>query len=161
MLATTFINLLPAGQLDGGHIVYALFGRAHKWVTYVFLLALIVMGKYWGGWWLWAGMIFFFARSHPPIYDQTPIGSGRVYGSALWRSWYSCSASLSRPWMFSRAEQPMKISATIVAFNEEHNIARAIASLRLGECADEIVVVDSGSTDRTREIAASLGARVA
>ena len=48
MLATA-INLLPAGQLDGGHIVYALFGRAHKWVTYGFLGALIVMGRYWGG----------------------------------------------------------------------------------------------------------------
>jgi glycosyltransferase involved in cell wall biosynthesis len=55
----------------------------------------------------------------------------------------------------------MKISATIVAFNEERNIARAIRSLGLGPgCADEIVVVDSGSSDRTREIAANLGARV-
>lgn len=51
----------------------------------------------------------------------------------------------------------MQISATIVTLNEERNIARAIESLR---CADEIVVVDSGSTDRTREIAARLGARV-
>src|SRR5580704_712082 len=55
----------------------------------------------------------------------------------------------------------MKISATIVAFNEERNIARAIRSLGLGQgCADEIVVVDSGSSDSTCEIAASLGARV-
>jgi glycosyltransferase involved in cell wall biosynthesis len=52
----------------------------------------------------------------------------------------------------------MKISATIVAFNEERNIGRAIGSLV--PCVDEIVVVDSGSSDRTREIAASLGARV-
>jgi glycosyltransferase involved in cell wall biosynthesis len=52
----------------------------------------------------------------------------------------------------------MKISATIVAFNEERNIARAVASL--SPCVDEIVVVDSGGSDRTREIAASLGARV-
>jgi glycosyltransferase involved in cell wall biosynthesis len=51
----------------------------------------------------------------------------------------------------------LRISATIVTFNEERNIARAIESLR---CADEIIVVDSGSTDRTREIAARLGARV-
>jgi glycosyltransferase involved in cell wall biosynthesis len=55
----------------------------------------------------------------------------------------------------------MRISATIVAFNEERNIARAIRSLRLNEgCVDEIVVVDSGSSDATREIAATLGARV-
>ncbi|HVY94052.1 MAG TPA: glycosyltransferase family 2 protein, partial [Bryobacteraceae bacterium] len=52
----------------------------------------------------------------------------------------------------------MKISATIVALNEERNIARAIGSLK--PCVDEIVVVDSGSSDRTREIAAELGARV-
>ncbi len=51
----------------------------------------------------------------------------------------------------------MQISATIVTLNEERNIARAIQSLT---CADEILVVDSGSTDRTREIAAGLGARV-
>ena len=44
----------------------------------------------------------------------------------------------------------MKISATIITLNEERNIARAIESLR---CCDEIVVVDSGSTDRTVEIA--------
>jgi len=51
----------------------------------------------------------------------------------------------------------MKISATIVTLNEERNLARAIESLR---CADDIVVVDSGSVDRTREIAIRLGARV-
>lgn len=51
----------------------------------------------------------------------------------------------------------MKISATIIAVNEERNIARAIESLR---CCDEIVVVDSGSIDRTVEIAEKLGARV-
>lgn len=51
----------------------------------------------------------------------------------------------------------MKISATIITLNEELNVARAIESLR---CADEIVVVDSGSTDRTVEVAEKLGARV-
>lgn len=51
----------------------------------------------------------------------------------------------------------MKISATIITYNEERNIARAIESLR---CCDEILVVDSGSNDRTCEIAANLGARV-
>ena len=51
----------------------------------------------------------------------------------------------------------MRISAVIIAFNEEANIAAAIDSARF---ADEIVVVDSGSTDLTREIAIELGARV-
>lgn len=51
----------------------------------------------------------------------------------------------------------MKISAAIITFNEERNISRAIESLR---CCDEIVVVDSGSNDRTVELALKLGARV-
>jgi glycosyltransferase involved in cell wall biosynthesis len=50
-----------------------------------------------------------------------------------------------------------RISATIVACNEARNLARALRSLA---CADEIVLVDSGSTDQTPDIAASLGARV-
>lgn len=51
----------------------------------------------------------------------------------------------------------MKITATIITLNEERNIARSIESLR---CCDEIVVVDSGSNDRTVELASNLGARV-
>jgi glycosyltransferase involved in cell wall biosynthesis len=51
----------------------------------------------------------------------------------------------------------VKISATIITHNEERDLPRAIESLR---CADEIVVVDSGSTDRTVELATKLGARV-
>jgi len=51
----------------------------------------------------------------------------------------------------------VKISATIITYNEERNLPRAIESLR---CADEIIVVDSGSSDRTVEIAQKLGARV-
>jgi glycosyltransferase involved in cell wall biosynthesis len=51
----------------------------------------------------------------------------------------------------------IKISAAIITFNEERNIARVIESLR---CCDEILVLDSGSNDRTVEIATNLGARV-
>jgi len=51
----------------------------------------------------------------------------------------------------------MKITATIIAQDEERNIARAIESLR---CCDEILILDSGSTDRTVELATNLGARV-
>ena len=51
----------------------------------------------------------------------------------------------------------MKITATIITLNEERKIARAIESLR---CADEILILDSGSTDRTVELAVNLGARV-
>jgi glycosyltransferase involved in cell wall biosynthesis len=51
----------------------------------------------------------------------------------------------------------LKITATIITLNEERNIARAIESLR---CADEILIIDSGSVDRTLELAEKLGVRV-
>src|SRR5208282_3415757 len=51
----------------------------------------------------------------------------------------------------------MKISAAIITYNEERNIPRALESLR---CCDEVVVVDSASTDRTVELATKFGARV-
>ena len=51
----------------------------------------------------------------------------------------------------------IKISATVITSNEERNVARVIESLR---CCDEILVLDSGSNDRTVEIATNLGARV-
>ena len=83
MLATA-INLLPAGQLDGGHIVYALFGRAHKWVTWTVIVILLPMGLFhWRGWAIWAVLLFFFARSHPPVYDQSDIGMGRIQVGVL------------------------------------------------------------------------------
>jgi len=74
----TAMNLLPAGQLDGGHVVYALLGRRQTWVTNMFLIALVPMGKYWWVWWMWGAIIFFFARKHPPVYDTTAVGGSRV-----------------------------------------------------------------------------------
>src|SRR6266702_518657 len=74
--------------------------------------------------------------------------------------WFGrCCYSSHRP-RFERtpdSDGPMKITATIITLNEERNIARAIESLR---CCDQIVVLDSGSVDRTVELAAKLGAVV-
>ena len=53
--------------------------------------------------------------------------------------------------------EPVSITATIITRDEENHIAAAIASL---SCCDEVLVVDSGSTDDTRRIAESCGSRV-
>lgn len=74
----TALNLLPVGQLDGGHIVYALLGRLHKWITYGFMLILLPLGKFWSGWWFWAALLFFIARKHPPVYDHREVGAVRI-----------------------------------------------------------------------------------
>jgi membrane-associated protease RseP (regulator of RpoE activity) len=77
-LFATALNLLPIGQLDGGHIVYALSGSSHKLVTHLSLITLLVLGIYWQSWIVWAVILFLFARRHPRIYDQTPLGPGRT-----------------------------------------------------------------------------------
>ena len=77
-LFATALNLLPAGQLDGGHVIYALFGERHRWITRVFLLCLLPLGFfYWPGWIAWAVLLFFFGRKHPSIFDTHPLGRAR------------------------------------------------------------------------------------
>jgi peptidase M50-like protein len=73
-LFATALNLLPIGQLDGGHIVYA-FGveRWHRRASLAFVLVLAVAGFFYWPWWLWAIASFFFYRRHPLVYDNTPL----------------------------------------------------------------------------------------
>jgi len=66
MVVTSF-NLLPGGQLDGGHIVYALFPRAHRLVTLLTAGVLIPLGMHSIGWWLWAVVLLATGWQHPPV----------------------------------------------------------------------------------------------
>ena len=70
-LFVTFINLLPVGQLDGGHISYALFGRYQKWISRGFLVVILFLGfQGWPGWFFWAVMLSFLGVDHPPTWDH-------------------------------------------------------------------------------------------
>ncbi|MGH9513918.1 MAG: site-2 protease family protein [Terriglobales bacterium] len=53
----TALNLLPTGQLDGGHIVYAMWPKAHRYFSWITVLALVYMGQWYAGWRVWAGLI--------------------------------------------------------------------------------------------------------
>jgi membrane-associated protease RseP (regulator of RpoE activity) len=77
ILATT-LNLIPIGQLDGGHILYAFVGRWHKLLSRIFVVALLPMGYYSHSWWVWAALLFIFALRHPVIFDITPLDRNRV-----------------------------------------------------------------------------------
>ena len=78
MLATA-LNLLPIGQLDGGHLLYSFAGAKHKLLTNLFIVALVPMGYFFSwSWWAWAILLWLFARRHPRIYDTYPLGGGRV-----------------------------------------------------------------------------------
>jgi membrane-associated protease RseP (regulator of RpoE activity) len=83
-LLVTALNLIPAGQLDGGHMIYILFGRrAAKIVPYI-LGVLILLGFVWAGWWLWAFLIFIFGRLYAEPLDLiTPLDNRRKALAAL------------------------------------------------------------------------------
>lgn len=74
-LFVTAINLIPAGQLDGGHILYVLLGKRNAKKIFPFILgALVALGFAWQGWWLWAALIFFVGGHHAEPLDQiTPV----------------------------------------------------------------------------------------
>ena len=78
-LLVTSLNLIPAGQLDGGHIFHLLFGTKGSKRLYPILLVILVgMGFLWSGWWLWAGLLFLFGRVHAEPLDQiTPLDKKR------------------------------------------------------------------------------------
>jgi len=75
----TAMNLLPLGQLDGGHLVYALIGPMHRAFSIAMIGVLVVLGFLaWPGWFVWAGLISILGMRHPPIEDQgTPLDGRR------------------------------------------------------------------------------------
>ena len=77
MLATA-LNLLPLAQLDGGHILYALMGRRQRRLAVPLWLALVALGFWSPGWWLWAVIVLLLGLRHPPVFDEeTPLDRRR------------------------------------------------------------------------------------
>lgn len=78
-ILATALNLLPIGQLDGGHILYSLAGDRHRLISRVFIFLLIPMGIFfWWVWLFWAALLFFLGRRHPVIYDASELGPVRT-----------------------------------------------------------------------------------
>jgi membrane-associated protease RseP (regulator of RpoE activity) len=77
-LLVTTLNLIPAGQLDGGHVLYVLLGRRAGRLLPYLIIGLIALGMVWAGWWLWAALIFFLGRTHAqPMDEITPLDPTR------------------------------------------------------------------------------------
>jgi membrane-associated protease RseP (regulator of RpoE activity) len=94
-LLVTAINLIPVGQLDGGHIIYAMFGTGYHRIAQTALIVLSVLGLSgflpllgvpfpygYPGWLFWAFLLIFFSRvlklNRPPLIDETPLDSRRT-----------------------------------------------------------------------------------
>ncbi len=98
-LFITAMNLFPIGQLDGGHVAYAMFGHAHKTIArtaFGLLVAIGLMGFLpavgfeihfgWTGWLFWAAVLFFVIKlNHPPVADEEPLDHTRM--RIGWLTW--------------------------------------------------------------------------
>ena len=74
----TALNLLPGGQLDGGHIIFAVSPRAHKAISRLTILALIVLAiSFWTGWLVWAVLLRLSGMRHPTVTEWPEISQGR------------------------------------------------------------------------------------
>jgi membrane-associated protease RseP (regulator of RpoE activity) len=77
-LLVTSLNLIPAGQLDGGHVIYVLLGKNARRLWPFIVVALLALGVLWTGWYIWAALIFFLGRMHAqPLDDITPLDGRR------------------------------------------------------------------------------------
>jgi len=76
----TALNLMPLSQLDGGHIAYAVVGRGHRKIVWLFLGALVVLFivSRWPGWLVWVALAIGLGLRHPPpLDDLTPLDPRR------------------------------------------------------------------------------------
>jgi hypothetical protein len=79
MLATS-LNLLPGGQLDGGHIVFASAPKAHKFISRLTILILLIMAYYlWMGWLIWAVLLWLSSFRHPQVAEWPRVEGGRIW----------------------------------------------------------------------------------
>ncbi len=76
-LFATALNLLPFGQLDGGHITYSLFGRLQRRYSWPLLLVLIALGFKWTGWFVWVAVALVLGVRHPRVADEAVELDGR------------------------------------------------------------------------------------
>jgi membrane-associated protease RseP (regulator of RpoE activity) len=85
-LLVTFLNLLPAGQLDGGHVARALFGSWSKYLSYLSIIIMLVLSFYYQyyGWILFIFIIVFIGVAHPPpLNDISPLDGKRYATGAV------------------------------------------------------------------------------
>ncbi|MCP4633393.1 MAG: site-2 protease family protein [candidate division Zixibacteria bacterium] len=77
-LFVTMLNLIPYGQLDGGHILYALIGKKQRLLSWLFIFGMVTLGFYWWPWMIMAVILFILIPKHPPtIDDNIPLDRTR------------------------------------------------------------------------------------
>lgn len=78
LLVTSF-NLIPAAQLDGGHIASALLGPKSRYLNWAVMAGLLLLGMWWSGWFIWAALVLLFSRaSARPMDDVSPLEPAEI-----------------------------------------------------------------------------------
>jgi len=73
----TAMNLLPIGQLDGGHILYSFFPARHRTVSKALCILMLPLGIFWHAWFVWALILWWLGRRHPVVNDSSDLGGER------------------------------------------------------------------------------------
>jgi membrane-associated protease RseP (regulator of RpoE activity) len=83
-LLVTGLNLIPVGQLDGGHLMYGILGRRTQKLIPIIIALLALLGFFWSGWWLWAVLLLVFNRRHgEPLDEITTLDKKRKFIAVL------------------------------------------------------------------------------
>ncbi|MFZ0657971.1 MAG: site-2 protease family protein [Candidatus Binataceae bacterium] len=111
----TMLNLLPSGQFDGGHVLYALTPRHHRKISTLFVVGCVLMffvplalGRtYWAGWLLWAVIAVVLGLGHPSTVDRdAPLGRGRTFSAWLTIALFIVTFMPNPIWISSPADNP-------------------------------------------------------
>ena len=73
----TAMNLLPIGQLDGGHILYSFFPARHRTISKALCILMLPLGIFWTPWFFWAVVLWLLGRRHPIVYDVAEPNAAR------------------------------------------------------------------------------------
>ena len=121
-LLVTAMNLLPVGQLDGGHVIYALFGERYIWVSRLALVGILSLGllHWWDGWLVWGALLLFMGLRHPPPLDPyTPLDPKRklmgwLMLAVLAVTFIPIPFSIQEPGVRQERHQPKPAAAPLV-----------------------------------------------
>ncbi|HUA32145.1 MAG TPA: site-2 protease family protein [Candidatus Binataceae bacterium] len=143
-LLVTTLNLLPVGQLDGGHVIYALFPRAHRRIGILFIVfcgAMVLIPylldyEFWAGWLLWGVLALMLGVGHPATVDRdTPLDPLRR--RAAWATivlflltFSPVPVSFSQP-PASQDQQAPQNSGTEVIYHAHANPWRHLPNVRI------------------------------
>ncbi len=94
----TAMNLIPIGQLDGGHVAAALWPKAARWVTFGSSLVLALLGFLWSGWWVWALVANVVAAGSGTTRESgEPTPETRWWAIGVWVAFALCFSPVPMP----------------------------------------------------------------